>query len=113
MSSPEPDAKTARSKRRRFQFGLAGLLALQAALSITLGIWKGLGPVAFLGLVILGTAMTVIVAGTVWIASDMRRTPTLLRNVGQRTPRPLVVGLVLIGVLLLVFLVLRACGALG
>ena len=97
-------------EHRPFQFGIASLLALQAAVSIVLAVWKGLeaGPSGMLVLfgIVLATPILIIVAGTVSIASDLNRA----RARWGRAVRLLAVGFVVIGLPVLILRVLEVLG---
>ncbi|MHC4176653.1 MAG: putative signal transducing protein, partial [Planctomycetota bacterium] len=81
--------------RRRLQFTLAGLLALQTSICVLMGLWKGLGAAAF-SLLFLPTATLILLAlGTAGIASDLDRARRIWRYVG----RLLLIGLIAFAVL--------------
>ena len=91
------------SKRRRFQFSLAGLLIAQTIASVVLGLWKGLGAGILLAAFLFGATVLLLVAGTVGIASDFERA----QKVGRRVVQALMLVAAAVALVVLIRVVLE------
>jgi undecaprenyl pyrophosphate phosphatase UppP len=59
--------------RRRWQFGIASLMALQAGLSVLMSIYLSLGTTATVVVVFYATILPLIIGGTIWHARNFQR----------------------------------------
>jgi hypothetical protein len=93
-------------KRRRYQFSLAALLGLQTVVAVAMAIWKGLGAGVLSIMILFGSTIVLLAAGTVGIASDLSRARVVWGYFG----RLLTIGFAVFVLFVLVYQALEALG---
>ncbi len=78
----ETDQTSTPQKLQPYQFSIAFLLALQALVSLLLGLWQGIGAGLLCAAALFGATLLLILASTVAFASDLNRGRQIWVRVG-------------------------------